>query len=169
MEIIYQTDNWIHGIEDIKAIIVEQGYLSRLAFIKMKWQIGERIYTDEKLKNHKKEIAEEINYSVNEINRCIRWYKKSCELYKTKDWDQIENNIEKNQSWRRIVHQLLPPIEPIEETEEKRLERMKIEKRMQKIYAILKQDIEKNHITLTQDLLQFLKTKYKIDENKNYD
>jgi hypothetical protein len=63
----------------------------------------------------------------------------------------------------------LPPIEPIEETEEKRLERMKIEKRMQKIYAILKQDIEKNHITLTQDLLQFLKTKYKIDENKNYD
>jgi len=37
MNEICKTDNWKYAIEDIKAIIVEQGFISRLAFIKMKW------------------------------------------------------------------------------------------------------------------------------------
>jgi hypothetical protein len=38
----------------------------------MKWMIGEKIATDEKLIKHKKEVAEEINYPVSEISRCVR-------------------------------------------------------------------------------------------------
>ncbi|MDD4156918.1 MAG: hypothetical protein PHY08_10135 [Candidatus Cloacimonetes bacterium] len=41
----------------------------------MKWLIGERICADENLIKHKKEISEELNIPVSEINRCIRFYK----------------------------------------------------------------------------------------------
>jgi len=168
-EIIYNTDNWKYGIEDLKAIIVEQGFISKLAFIKMKWMIGEKISNDEKLKKHKKEVAEEIGYPVSELSRCMNWYKKSKQMYKCSEWEEIEEQIEKNLSWHKIVNQLPNPEEPEEQDEKIRLEEMKNIQRMRKIFRMLKKDIEENAITQTVHLLQYLIIKYNIDETKDYD
>lgn len=169
MEIIYETDNWKFAIEELRAIITEQGYITRLNFIKMKWMIGERIESDEKISSHKKEIAEELGIPISEINRCTRFYRWTGETLKVKDWEEVENILEKDSSWHKIVNNLIPgPKDEEDAKEEERLKKMREKERIRKVYKILEYLQKQNEFESVDSLLTYLIEEYDIDINKNY-
>ncbi len=169
MNEICKTDNWKYAIEDIKAIIVEQGFISRLAFIKMKWLVGERICSDPLLLNHKKELAEELNVSTIEITRCINWYLWTKNKYNINSFEELEDKIDKNLSWHKIVNNLLPaPKDEQDLSEEKRLALMTETSRIRKIYKTLVRIQQENQFKSVEEFLDYLVVTYRIDVNKNY-
>ncbi len=169
MELLYDKDYWVYAMEDLKAIIVEQGWNSRLAFIKMKWLIGERICADENLIKHKKEISEELNIPVSEINRCIRFYKWTQETLKTIDWDEVEDKLEKNISWHSLVNTILPePKEPEELDIEILLKKRRERERIKKAFLPILEIQKANQFKTAEELLNFLIQAFNIDINKKY-
>jgi len=112
---VYNQEEWYKLLlDDLKAIITESVFTSRIELIKGKWLFGERLVTDENYKKtpgeHKesflKGIAVELNAHIKEIYRCVQFYEK----YPNKTFDTVCQSLPegKNISWHKLTNIYLP-------------------------------------------------------------
>jgi len=111
-------DWYPHFIEELRAIIVETLFNSRIELIKGKWEIGKLI--EENVGNFNRaeiygekineKIAKSLKCSDREIRSCRQFFRVFSEKYKTKDVETVFPHLPegKNISWRKIVHKYLP-------------------------------------------------------------
>ena len=130
MNNIVSTEWYKELIEETKAIIVESIFNARDTVIRGKWAIGQRI-TQEKDNFEKAGITggaiittvgKSLGASVSELYSCVKFYEKFPDL------EKFLGKQNKNLSWHKVVHELLP-----EHTETKKREEQLCPKCGQKI------------------------------------
>jgi len=108
---IEDQDFFINLIEECRAIIVERGFLARLELIKGKWELGDRILSEEE--NFKRfgygdkiveKLAPLIGISTSHLWKIIQFRK----IYTS--WETVESTLPKGKdiSWFRLCQNILP-------------------------------------------------------------
>ena len=118
----YKLDWYPYFLEELKAIITETIYNSRVELIRGKWELGKAItekmdlfkragYKEKVVEN----IAKDLGVSAVGLYKCIQFYKK----YPLQNFNQVLEKLPegKNISWYKICKNILP--EPREEKKEK--------------------------------------------------
>ncbi|MHA1225106.1 MAG: hypothetical protein ACTSR2_01080 [Candidatus Hodarchaeales archaeon] len=127
-EIVNYNEKYVFLLEDLRSIIVESVWISRIELIKGKWLIGQRIVNDpsyEKIQGQKnkrsfiQKIARDLGRSQSDIYACVRFYEK----YQFNDFSNVLEKLPegKNISWYKLVNKYLP---------DTRRERTKTEKKI---------------------------------------
>ncbi len=102
---------WIELVSDCRAIVVERGFNSRFETILGKWELGERVATDDNFNKHGKGnqavvagIAADVGCSASDLYHCVQFYEQYPKGVKSA-LDGLGEG--KNVSWYRIVQQHL--------------------------------------------------------------
>ena len=101
-------------IEELRAIIIEAIFTSRIELIRGKWEAGRRIREENKNFERKEiydkqiieNIAKDLRISEKEVYRWMQFYRK----YPEKDFDTVCQNLPegKNISWSKLTRKYLP-------------------------------------------------------------
>ncbi len=116
-------------LEELKAIITEKLFNSRLELIQCKWELGKRVLEEEKnLSNYGdkvvEKIAEDIKMSSVGLWKCIQFYKK----YPQETFEEVVSLLPegKNISWYQITTKVLPEHKDEKVEKEKLLQKQEL-------------------------------------------
>ena len=94
---------YVAMIDEAKAIVVETIFQARDIIIRGKWQLGSLVLEHwEELGGSVRRVAQDVGISFSELDACIRFTKKFPDL------EKFLGAQNKNISWHKIVHELLP-------------------------------------------------------------
>jgi len=135
VEVVPQEE-WEALVEDCKAILTESINNVRESIIKMKWELGDRLFKcgEERIRGHLEKLAAILRISERELYHCLAFRSKFPRLNEI--WEQLPEG--KNISWHKLINNYLDftipkPIVPIEE----------------KVYQLMDTDLYICHLILT--------------------
>ena len=150
-------------LEELRAIIVEGVYNSRIDLIEMKWKIGEHIEARkediEPLKLIEK-ASQSLRVSRRDTYRCWQFYRK----YPEKDFPTVLETLPegKNISWHKVVNKLLPA--PREKEHQHNYEQIKAWSCIECQQKIFSEPLppEKTSRSAIIEIIQYLKEKMEL-------
>ena len=115
-ESILREEEWyVALLEELKAIITESVFISRIELLRGKWLVGQRIVQD---KNYEKiqgqqgqqsfiqNVARDLDRSNSDVYACVKFYEKYTEANFSNTLEKLPEG--KNISWHKMVNKYLP-------------------------------------------------------------